>query len=390
MFEIVVLFLCWCFGLCLLWRIPAFNLPAADMAEWPRLSVIIPARNEEGRLGPLLDSLRRQRRPAHEVLVVDDDSSDATAALAASGGARVLRGEALPVGWAGKPWACWQGAQHASGDLLVFLDADTWLEPDGLERLVQGYLAQGGLLSVQPFHRVRRLYEELSAFFNIVQMAGMNAFTPLGDRLAPGGAFGPCILCRRDDYLRTGGHGAENVRSQVLEDISLARLFARQGLPVHCRGGWGAISFRMYPGGPGQLIEGWSKNMGSGLVSIRPAFALLASAWITGCFASWAGLLRNWSWPPTLQLGLVGLFYLLYALEVGWMLGRIGTFRPWTALFFPLPLTFFALVMLRSLVLSHLLGRVTWRGRQIQTVQSKEEPGAGAQQGGKKGNPEQL
>ena len=68
-------------------------------------------------------------------------------------------------------------------------------------------------------------------------------------------------------------------------------------------------------------------------------------------------------------------------IPLGWMLWRIGTFRPWTALFFPLPLTFFALVMLRSLVLSHLLGRVTWRGRQIQTVQSKEEPGAGAQKG---------
>ena len=98
----------------------------------------------------------------------------------------MLRGEALPEGWAGKPWACWQGAQQAGGDLLLFLDADTWLEPDGLERLVQEYLAQGGLLSVQPFHRVRQLYEELSAFFNIVQIAGMNAFTPLGDRLAPG------------------------------------------------------------------------------------------------------------------------------------------------------------------------------------------------------------
>jgi 4,4'-diaponeurosporenoate glycosyltransferase len=333
--------------------------------------VIIPARNEEDRIAPLLSSLVGQTLPPDEILVVDDESGDGTTTIAAEMGATVLTGQPVPRGWIGKPWACWQGAQQARGDLLVFLDADTRLAANGLARLVQSYRA--GLLTVQPYHTIQKPYEALSAFFNIVLMAGLNAFTPLGQALKPSGAFGPCVVCRREDYVRLGGHHHPTVRGSVLESIPLARLYLAADLPVYCYGGWGAISFRMYPAGLGQLIEGWSKGFGSGALTTRWPFLLLIIAWITAGFNAFILPFQALLPPSGGPVVLTSLLYGLYALQVWWILRRIGNFGWWTALFFPLPLCFFALVMLRSFVLIHLRGRVHWRGRSVPTTRHEAD-----------------
>ncbi|MGH9060548.1 MAG: glycosyltransferase, partial [Acidimicrobiales bacterium] len=100
-----------------------------------RVSVIVPARDEAASLPHLLASLAAQTEPAGEVIVVDDGSRDDTAALAAAAGVTVVPAGEPPPGWAGKPWACHVGSEAASGDVLVFLDADVTLAPDGLGRL---------------------------------------------------------------------------------------------------------------------------------------------------------------------------------------------------------------------------------------------------------------
>ncbi|MHB0856369.1 MAG: glycosyltransferase [Anaerolineae bacterium] len=360
-------------GLYLMWRIPtcAPRGRAGKRAVTPpvtippgAISVIIPARNEEGRLEPLLRSLSLSTLAPGEILVVDDNSTDGTAALAAAWNATVVAGAPLPPGWAGKPWACWQGAQRAQGEVLVFLDADTWLEPDGLACIVQAYATRGGLFTVQPYHVVRKAYENLSAFFNIVLMAALNAFTPHGDALQPAGAFGPCVVCSRADYFRLDGHRA--VPDAVLEDIALAKVFHAAGLAVSCYGGRGAISFRMYPGGLAQLVEGWSKGFGTGAMTTRLPILLLVIAWISGCFSISIHAIRALATGAPDAL-LVLLLYALYALEIGWMLRRIGNFHAFAAALFPIPLVFFAMVMLRSLVLIYALRRVLWRGRTIAT-----------------------
>jgi len=360
----LVTFLLCLLGIYLMWNIPTLAPPVrARNKAWPRISVIVPARNEEQRIRPLLDSLVQQTRPPHEIIVIDDHSSDDTAGIAKRMGATVIHGHALPVGWTGKSWACWQGAQHASGELLLFLDADAWLETDGIERIVHSHENKGGLVTVQPYHVTRRPYEELSAFFNVVLMAGMNTFTPHGDSLEPSGSFGPCVVCSRDDYFGVGGH--QRVKEDVLESIPMARLFLSHTLPVSCYGGRGAISFRMYPGGIAQLVEGWSKGVISGALSIKRSVLLAIVAWITGCFASIVDLVQSLALPLTPAALLPVMVYCLYALQIRWMLARIGSFRRWTAVLFPIPLFFFAFIMLRSLVVVRLLGRVTWRGRDI-------------------------
>ena len=92
------------------------------------VSVVVPARDEEQTLPALLRSVAEQLPEVHEVVVVDDASRDATAAVARAGGARVVPAGTPPPGWTGKAWACHTGAAATTGDLLLFLDADTVLD----------------------------------------------------------------------------------------------------------------------------------------------------------------------------------------------------------------------------------------------------------------------
>lgn len=361
-FSITLYLFSWLTGFFLFWKIRNFLTPQtlAVGKQPPCISVIIPARNERERIGPLLESLENQTLLPGEVLVVDDHSTDGTGAFARSGGWPVLESGDLPEGWLGKNWACWQGAQAAKGDILLFLDADTWLDPTGLARLYQVWKSTGGLLTVQPYHQTRKPYEQFSAFFNAVLMAGSNSFTPFADKLKPGGGFGPCVMCSREDYFAIGGH--QSVRATILESIPLVRNFRQAGKPVICRAGRGAISFRMYPSGFNQLLEGWRKSFGKGSMMIHPIFTLLIVLWITGFFGAFIQPIKL---ALTGNYSLAVLFYGLFAFQLGWILRRIGNFQSWTWLLFPLPLTFFALVMLLSLVHHFILKRVSWRGRII-------------------------
>lgn len=338
---------CW-----LLWRIPS---PAGE-ADLGDVSVVIPARNEERSLPVLLESLAGQR-PA-ELVVVDDHSADDTGGVAARGGATVIAAPDLPEGWTGKAWACWSGAQATTSPFLVFVDADACFHPGGLGRVL-GELdrAAGGLVSVQPFHVPRHHYERLAAFFNLVGMMGVDAFTPLQHRLAPTGAFGPCLATTRSDYEAAGGHAA--VRSEVAEDVALSRRYAAAGLPVTCFGGRGVVDFRMYPDGPAQLVEGFTKNFGRGAAGTRTVTLVLVFVWITGAILAVAGVRR-------LSPAAVGP-YAAYVLQLSWMLRRIGRFGCWPVVLYPVPLVFFMAVFARSLVLTYLRKEVTWRGRTIRT-----------------------
>jgi 4,4'-diaponeurosporenoate glycosyltransferase len=305
----------------------------------------------------------RQSTPAYEILVVDDESVDDTARIARELGATVILGKVLPEGWSGKPWACWQGAQQSRGDVLLFLDADTWLEPTALESVVGALRSNGGLVTVQPYHVTQKAYEQLSAIFNIVVVGGMNAFTPVSRWWKPHGGFGPCAVVKRDDYFATGGHSAVN--GEVLENLEMAKVFRRTGLPVACYGGRGAISFRMYPGGIGQLVEGWSKGFASGAAGIALLPLILTVAWVWGCFSTFSSIIRALVPGSGLPLMPWLVLYVLNAAEIYWMLWRIGKFRWWASALYPVPLTFFAAIMAWSLVLTRLVRRVTWRGRRV-------------------------
>jgi hypothetical protein len=352
-------------GALLLARIPTPRpAPRRWSAGIPDVSVIVPARDEEATLPVLLRSLRALDPAPHEIIVVDDSSTDATATVAAANGATVLAATP-PPGWAGKPFACHLGAEAATGTHLLFLDADTRLAPDALARLVGEHAARGGLLSVQPHHHTERAYEQLSAFFSVAAMMGTGAFAAA--RPASGAmAFGPCMLTSVADYRAAGGHAA--VRGEVLEDVRLARSYRSRGLPVHCLGGGDVVGFRMYPGGTRQLVEGWTKNIASG-AALSPPWALLGVvAWVCACVAVASAVLRGaLTWvvgdggTPWVAVGA----WTVVAVQLRRMLDRIGTWRAWTSVFFPVALLAFLTVFFRSLAVTLVRGEVIWRARRV-------------------------
>jgi 4,4'-diaponeurosporenoate glycosyltransferase len=119
-------FLFWLFGFIFFWKVYYPKGPHRFDGTSPKISIIIPARNEERNLSRLVRSLKAQTLKAHETIVVDDHSEGLTAEAGRMAGCIVLSSKDLPEGWTGKPWACWQGAQKATGDSFLFLDAGTF------------------------------------------------------------------------------------------------------------------------------------------------------------------------------------------------------------------------------------------------------------------------
>lgn len=359
--------------------LPRPDVPAGGATSpAPTVSVVVPARDEELTLPTLLRSVVAQGPTVHEVLVVDDASRDATAAVAQAGRARVVPAGTPPPGWTGKAWACHVGAGATTGDLLLFLDADTVLEPDALAGLLAAHARHGGLVSVQPHHDVVRPYEQLSAYFNVVALMASAAFT----RTSPGHtpthapthapmAFGPCLLTARDDYDRAGGH--EAVRADILDDAALAAAYHRAGLPVWCAVGGDAVRMRSYPGGLGQLVAGWTKNIASGAADAAPSATAATVAWISAHHAVAVGALLSLlvavvGRGSSVLVGSPALWaaaYVAAALQMRWMLRRAGSFRWWAWALFPVPLLAFDVVFARSLALTAVRRSVSWRGREV-------------------------
>jgi 4,4'-diaponeurosporenoate glycosyltransferase len=237
--------------------------------------------------------------------------------------------------------------QATRAPVVVFLDADVTPEvPDLLDRVASLVDADDVLVSVQPFHRTRAAYEQLSLLFNISAVMGSAACTPLGDRVRAGVSFGPVLACTRAGYLARGGHAHPDVRGAVAEDIALARRFG----DVRIRTGRGSVSFRMYPDGPRALVQGWTKNIATGAAAIRWWFGLAVAGWIWSLAGGW--LASPWFYAASLgQLAVLG--------------RRVGRFRWWAYPTYPGLLVVFLAVFLRSVALTALGREVSWKGRRV-------------------------
>lgn len=350
-------------GAYFLWEINYCRERSTGFVE-SKLSVIIPARNEEKNIVDLLDSLHEQGRTPFEIIVVDDNSTDRTKQVALDKGAKVVDAGKLPKGWTGKNWACHQGMKASSGEFLLFLDADTRLEKNGLSRIVGAYESNEGVISICPYHRVVKLYEDLSLFFNILMLAGMNAFTIKGNKKMEKGLFGQCIMLSKRDYRRSGGH--EAVKDRILENFFLARRFQEAGIRISCYGGKDTISMRMYPQGPGELIGGWGKAFASGAGNTPPNILFSSILWISSGIISFVlplyALCKDLP-GPTLILTIT--VYVLFGAQLFWMMKRIGSFSFLCALLYPIYMIFYNAVFVVSLISLIFKRKVKWKGRDV-------------------------
>ncbi|RPI74276.1 MAG: glycosyltransferase, partial [Desulfobacteraceae bacterium] len=310
----------------------------------------------------LLDSLATQSIQPLEVLVVDDHSTDRTAAVALERGARVIPAQPLPPEWTGKTWACHQGAREARGDVLLFLDADLWLEAQGLSKIASAFRDSQGVLSVGPYHWVEKPYEEFSAFFNLAMFGGIDAFSLWGRHGKHQGLFGQALAVDRGLYEQVGGHAA--VRGRILENFYLARLFRDQNIPLEIRGGKGTLTMRMFPAGFKNLVQSWIKAFASGAAQTPAGTLFTIVLWMVGAVSAFLfPLLRLWISGPAAVSLFFAVLYFVYVLQIFGFLRRIGRFSFWTALGYPLFLGFYLVLFHYSLFLLLTGKKPTWKGR---------------------------
>lgn len=223
------------------------------------VSVVIPARDEEHRIGPVLAAVVGDPQVA-EVLVVDDESTDATAAVAAAAGARVVPGRALPAGWVGKPWALQQGLAAAAGDWVVSLDADVAPRPGLVAAVVDAAHERGADLLTCGGRFVcdtpgqRFLHPAMLATL-VARFGPPDVGSPRPARLV---ANGQCTVVRRERLLAEGGF--EPIRRHLTDDVALARHLARRGWRVGFADGTALFDVRMHASGQ-EVWREWGRSL---------------------------------------------------------------------------------------------------------------------------------
>ncbi|MEU6412765.1 glycosyltransferase family 2 protein [Microbispora sp. NPDC046933] len=272
------------------------------------ISVVIPARDEERRLGPCLRAVLAD--PAvTEVIVVDDESSDGTARLAAACGAAVVRGRPLPDGWVGKQWALHQGLREARGEIVVTLDADTRPRP-GLFGALAAALGDHDLVSAGPRFVCGGLAEQaLHASFLATLVY---RFGPIGPPAPPPPhrvvANGQCLAFRREAMRRADGFA--RVRGHMTDDVALARALAADGWRVGFLDSGGLLEVDMHESAA-EVWREWGRSLPLRDVT-RPAWqaADLAVVWLAAALPA----LRLAAGRPTrLDLALLAVRVLLTA-----------------------------------------------------------------------------
>jgi chlorobactene glucosyltransferase len=341
------------------------------------VSVVVPARDEAGGIEASVRSHLSQDYPELEVVVVDDRSSDGTAEILSRLAAEdsrlaIVAGVEPPEGWLGKPHALFQGARRATGELLLFADADVRYAPSAISESVAMLEREGlDLLALFPRLEMAGFWENVLMPYLAVSYFFGPAFWVNSDaqrRFAAGGGAG--MLVRASAYRAAGGH--EALRASVIDDIGLAIRVRRAGGRCRMAMADEKVRVRMYRGFR-EVFDGFTKNMayvfegGLGVfLAISTFFTFLA--WSLPAAVLAAAALGAAVPPRDVRLAAVAFLLTVVARAA---MGAYLKYPLWTSVTQPLTAGVWAAITARSLAWRFLHRRVRWRGRTYDAGQAR-------------------
>jgi hypothetical protein len=328
----------------------------------PRISVLIPARNEAAHIGDAVAAVLASTGVELELCVLDDGSTDATPAILAGiddARLRVLTGGNLPAGWSGKQHACARLAEAARHELMVFVDADVRLAQDALCRMA-GFMqahsagsAELGLASGFP-RQVTVGWSEwlLLPLIHLLLLGYLPMFRMQRD-LSPalGAGCGQIFIARKQAYCRAGGHAA--IRASLHDGVTLPRAFRRAGIMSGLFDATSLAQCRMYES-TGAVWEGLTKNATEGMA--KPL-----------ALPVWTVLLAGGHVAPFVLLAVAPSPVALAACSCAWGLRVVLAWRfrqPWrSVLLHPVGVTALLALQWAALLRASAGVKATWRGR---------------------------
>ena len=333
-------------------------------ASFPRVSIIVPAKDEEGTIAGVLRGLLALDYPDYEVLAVDDRSTDKTgermdevaAAASAAGRLKVLHIAELPERWLGKTHAMWAAAQEATGDWLLFTDADVFFRPDTLRRtLAYAESERADHLVVFPTLVMKSPGERMMiAFFQTLFAFGHRPWKVADPKAKDHLGVGAFNLIRREAYEKIGTYKA--LRMEVLDDMKLGKVVKVGGLAQRVVFGEGLLSIHWAKGALG-VVNNFTKNF----------FAVMSFQWWRTVATAVALLFLN-------LMPFVGVWFASGWSRAGYALALLSMFAiyagmslrtkiaPYYFLLHPVSTLLFNYALLRSMVVTLRDGGVTWRG----------------------------
>jgi hypothetical protein len=335
--------------------------PAIGDDAWPRVSIVVAARNEERDMAEALTSLLAQDYPDYEVNLVDDRSTDATGEIAdriASGDSRlrVVHVKELPPGWLGKNHALQRGADAASGELILFTDADVIMHSTMLRRSV-AYMVEHGIdhLAIAP--RVvmpNLLLESFVITFTFVFLAYFRPWKASDPKSRSFIGIGAFNMVRAEVYRAVGGHEPLALRPD--DDVKFGKLVKKSGYRQQFANAPELMSVRWYAS-LRELIGGLMKNAFSGveynvlLTVCSTIVALAMNVWPYAAVFVTSGVTR---WLNVTTVLALSVAYLAVA--------RNCRLRPWGVALFPVSMLLFIYIQWRAMLLTYVQGGVRWRG----------------------------
>jgi glycosyltransferase involved in cell wall biosynthesis len=351
--------------------------PPALTRTPPRVTILIPAKDEGERIRDCILSALNQDYSDFSVIAINDRSTDCTGAVmdelaAQHPGLRVvhIQNDALPHGWTGKCNALHTAVHDADGEWLLFVDSDVVLAPDALSATVSRCVRHGyDLLSLLPKLESHSFWESLLVPLGGTAVSAMYLVALTNKDYLPQTAFanGQYLFIRRSVYDAVGGHAT--VHDRFCEDVEMARIVKKAGHKT--RISWGAefAAVRMYSSLSG-IFKGWGRNFFAGSVG-RPWRILLAIFFVIFCCLSVYPAL-GWSFYRLFQPGEWGLWqaagwFAASLTHFGLLTGFLAAMYRWVgnpgtnALYFPLGGIMLLAIFCKSLRMC-MTGRVEWRG----------------------------